>query len=186
MKPEITKFKRKARGVLKILILVSLLSATLYMFLFISTKRKIREAAVLDRLVEKEEISKYESGRLIQETTTLADKSDILDSFFIDPNTVVIFLESLEELGRKTGVSVSIISVKEGEAEKKSDLLSGTIAPLSVKLTADGSFKNVYNFLTLLENAPYEIVFDRIQLLKDEETGWSGEFNIVLQSYIVR
>jgi len=75
--------------------------------------------------------------------------SAILATHFAKSSDIVPFLDAIEKLAPQAGAKMEIDSVDNGVATP------GLIAGLRVS----GSFTNVYKFLQLLENSPYEINF---------------------------
>ena len=75
--------------------------------------------------------------------------SAILATHFAKSSDVVPFLDTLEKLAPLAGAKAEIDSVDNGVATPG----------LIVGLRVSGGFTNVYKFLQLLENSPYEINF---------------------------
>lgn len=66
-----------------------------------------------------------------------------LEQSFITPDTTVDFIEFIESSGREAGVAATISSVAEDS--------TGRV----FKITADGSYSGLVNFLARLENSAY-------------------------------
>lgn len=81
-----------------------------------------------------------------------------LRSYFVEQNDIIIFLEELESLGDVTGAVVEVKTIEEIEGD-------GTYGnQLDLNVTAQGSWEEVYHFLTLLENFPIKLVIDQSEM----------------------
>lgn len=98
--------------------------------------------AETDQLVARES----QVGELKRTLSSIQAKEPMLGSYFIDSNDIVPFLETIEEYGRQTRVSVKFTNV---------DLKQGP-PTLFVSITSSGTFPDVYRFLSLLEAVPYQ------------------------------
>jgi Tfp pilus assembly protein PilO len=106
-----------------------------------------------------------------------------LETHFAESSDIVSFLNTIEQLGSPSGTTVEMDSVNTGANNSE----------LVVDLKATGNFGQVYKFLTLLENSPYEIDFNSMdihQLLvptvptkKTQSPEWEGDFEIQLLSF---
>ncbi|MBI3888284.1 hypothetical protein HY311_00635 [Candidatus Nomurabacteria bacterium] len=103
----------------------------------------------------------------------IAPDLGMLETHFAKSSDVVPFLDTLEKLAPKVGVTTEISSV---------DALPGN-AGLSVGMKASGSFESVYKFLTLLENSPYELDFLSMDMQKVDKK-WEVTFKINLLSFV--
>ncbi|MBI2100431.1 MAG: hypothetical protein HYT47_00170 [Candidatus Vogelbacteria bacterium] len=91
-------------------------------------------------------------------------------SAFISRESLIQFIEGLETVARESGVDLTL-----GEPVIESNSLT-----LSMK--AVGSFAKVYRWLERLENLPYRLTFERINL--SAGTDWSGDISLVLHSFL--
>lgn len=98
----------------------------------------------------------------------IADNKVLLETHFAKSSDVVPFLDTIEKLASLSGIVAGIDSV--GTSAENVGLVVG--------LKASGSFGNLYKFLTLLENSPYEINFLSMDLHKMTAANGSGK-NIV-------
>lgn len=103
-----------------------------------------------------------------------------LQAHFAQSADVVLFLDAIEGLAPKAGVKAEVLSVDTVDKE----------AGLRMNMKASGSFEEIYKFLTLLENAPYELEFISIDMQKKigQTSGkkplWEAIFKIKLLSFI--
>jgi len=98
----------------------------------------------------------------------IADDSSLLESHFVQNSDIVPFLNSLEQLASPVGASVVINSVSAG--------LNNTGPNVELKVT--GSFGAIYKYLTLLENFPYELYFNSVDIHTLAAAETSGTKNI--------
>lgn len=114
---------------------------------------------------------------------TLSDTNagqDALDSYFIDPENFVPFVEKIEALGADAGVMLTIESAGLTDANRT----------LALVLSADGAFGNVLHFLSLVEAYPAKVVISRAWLSKTipvrgqppPSKPWNGKFDVKFAS----
>jgi type II secretory pathway pseudopilin PulG len=84
-----------------------------------------------------------------------------LDSFFISKDGVVDFINSIDLLGKKFRVDLAIGEVTSEIDQKIKDDFKETI---KLRLDASGSWGDVIDFLTALENLPYKIKVDQVSV----------------------
>lgn len=126
---------------------------------------------------------------------TEADR-DTLQSYFVKEDEVVVFIESIESLGKKTNTTVQITQAQASQDPKKP-------STLFISLSSSGTFSDVTHFLVLLENLPHDISVDKVlmsvqttpeQVIVDSKTGkivssksgtksWTADVDINLLSY---
>ncbi|OGF51524.1 hypothetical protein A2739_02855 [Candidatus Giovannonibacteria bacterium RIFCSPHIGHO2_01_FULL_43_100] len=101
----------------------------------------------------------------------------LLEKAFINRDELVMFIEDLERVGRDVGVDVRVESANLAASPKD-------IGP-SLHLEARGNFSSVFKYSMLLENLPYEIAFEKIDIDKtgDVDAPWRGDYIIKLLSY---
>ncbi len=133
-----------------------------------------------------------------------------ISSHFVESNEIVNFLEELEALGTSANALIEVTSVGLGDrkmsgpsapppapasSDPTADNVDGQItapppAPtgptqkiVEVSLKATGSFVDVYQYLLLLENLPYDVEIDRMSMSKGADGSWEGDFSIQLLSF---
>lgn len=108
------------------------------------------------------------------------DKEKI-DASFLNSQSVVGFIEKLEVLGRQAGVSASIKSINLPDQNK--------IKEPRLQVSATGSFRDLFQYFSLLENLSYQISFEKFSLIKPDEQNkgqknWTYDFDISVLSYM--
>lgn len=123
------------------------------------------DKAVSARLTQTESaVKKDESLRSIKNLMNDTKKErEQIAGFFVQPNGTVDFIEAVESLGGMTGVKIEIDSVGV-EALKNKTASSAESFRLSLK--TEGSWSNTMRLLSLLENMPYKISFEKVNLGK--------------------
>jgi len=86
----------------------------------------------------------------------MAQERADLETHFAQSSDVVPFLNTLESLASRVGALAAVTSVS----------ISDDHSGLLVGLSASGSFASLYKFLMLLENSPYELEFNSMDLKK--------------------
>ncbi len=106
---------------------------------------------------------------------------DQIDSYFVASDGEVSFIEQVEGLAKKDGLTVSIDSVGITNTDT---LTSGGIAYLTMKINTAGTWEHTYQFLSEIEDMPYRIFIDQTDIASmydgsPANTGmWKGGFSI--------
>lgn len=111
--------------------------------------------------------SKWQNEALRRDELRVLDRSiDIiederaqLETHFAKSSDVVPFLDTIERLAGKVNSHAEVTSV---------DVLKDRTG-LMVGMKASGTFANLYRFLTLLENSPYELEFASVDMQRGTE-----------------
>lgn len=118
------------------------------------------------------------AGTLARTVKDTKEERDRLGFYFITKETTQDFIEELESMATVAGVSLTLNSLainKDGKQPPSSYL--------KFNIRADGSFRNVYHFLALLESLPYKIKISAARVAKLDQS-WFGEISFDLISYI--
>ncbi len=153
-----------------------------YLFTQINNNKKLAETMQNNWQTETSRRNEIESlDKLLKSTET---GRVLLESHFAKSSDIVPFLDTIEKLATKVGARSEVVSV---------DILKDK-SGLMMEVRSVGSFEAVYKFLTLLENAPYELEFTFMDMQNtniqyDEEdkvvsSEWSANFKIKLLSFI--
>lgn len=114
-------------------------------------------------------------NRLLQETK---DDRSRLDLYFITRETAANFVEEMEGIARRSGVTLKLSSL---DAVK--DKQPGAGSRLKLNLRVEGDFPKIFHFLKILESMPYRLRFSAVSVVK-EESSWRSDMMIDLISYI--
>lgn len=98
---------------------------------------------------------------------------ELLNSYFINQQMSIPFIEKLEDLGQARGVTVAIQDIEVTEPEGKAGL--GT---LTLTMNAQAAWVPLMQYILLLQNMPYNMHIDDIRIASagnDQVTGqrWS-------------
>jgi Tfp pilus assembly protein PilN len=112
-----------------------------------------------------------------------SDRS-LLETHFAKSSDIVPFLDTIEKLAPQVGAKAQVDSVST-QADNTN---------LVVGLTATGTFEQIYRFLTLLENSPYELDFLSMDIHKvaaldvtgksAPSSAWEAVFKMQLLSFV--
>lgn len=106
-----------------------------------------------------------QKGRLDEMTKNYESIKDLvpqLDSVLLDPSDKLKFIMLIEQLSTQTSVN-HVIEAVGGTTSAK----SSAAEPIMFNINITGDFPNVLKFIYALENAPYYINIERIQLSGD-------------------
>ncbi len=124
---------------------------------------------------------KEEIKAITKELQMIEKERSLLNTHFIQSSDVVPFLDTVEQLAQKVNTQAEITQVD----------ISSDKTSLAISVNASGSFQNLYKFLTLLENSPYQIEFTSVNLERNvtgavsKNAGeWSATFTIKLLSFL--
>ncbi len=132
---------------------------------------------------QKESLRRDQIRELNNSIKTIEEQSAQLGSHFAKSSDIVPFLNTIEGLASKVGAKAEVTSV---DIETDDTILL-------VGMKASGAFGNIYKFLTLLENSPYELKFLSMDINKEIATdavgksmsrGWNAVFRIKLLSFV--
>ena len=189
------KILNDKKGVLFLGILVVVVAAGWY-FMFVNIKGLNENISLLlqqSKLEEKKAAAIHSIEIVVNDSNSDIDK---LNSYFIDKDGAAAFIESIESLGRKNGVAVSIDSVDiagNGAAtpptQKQNKAGGSNTELLKLTISARGSWQKVFHFLSLLENMPFKLAISEANLtavsseaVSTEKgaavTSWNGKFSI--------
>lgn len=139
-------------------ILISILAICLFIFFLKVIRNKNEHASVVlttleEKMKEKENAIMF--SKKVAETKSLQDS---INSHFVDPNKMDIFVSYLEEIGSSLG---SLVVVNSIEIPPKTQNI------ISFQLSISGTFQKVMETVTFLENIPYQISITQVYLNKD-------------------
>ncbi len=180
---------------LGILFLMMLLAMGGYVYLYSQINKKTSSAESIVAEIENEKASQQNILGLKRSIELSEEKYTTLNSYFVNEEKVIEFIEEIELLAQETSVVTEISSIQSGEQIGKKGLY--------VTLDAQGNFDDVNNFIVRLENMPYQIHLTNVLLstpkgssqkpATDPKTGkvvlstgtpqWKASLDFVLISY---
>lgn len=151
----------------------------LYCYMYYSANAGADRAITAHSIVKDEidlEINAVDAIQLYQ--ATVKERSR-LPSLFIPADNIVLFIETLESLGTRTGGTVTVSSV---DADKLEGVSVGTLGTAKAQVNVAGSWNEVIQTLMLAETLPYNVRIDKVRF--DGQSGsksgdkWSLSFDI--------
>jgi len=144
---------------------------TFYIFAIFEINKKtdsVMEKIMLSNsnLEQAEALTKTKS--FLEERATDIDK---LGSFFIEKSSIVDFIEMMEGASREVGVGFQLNSV---DVEKDE---------LPIQFKIDGSWAEVVRMISLVENMPYKLNVDNVNLVNSDD-GWTANMSVTIFSFL--
>ncbi len=112
----------------------------------------------------------------------LGERPQRLDNLFIDEKNLVRFIEDLEALAKESGVELKVNSAVLPQTPEE--------AGPTFEFSAAGEFRQLFKYQRLLETAPYQLVFEKIETTETSREGvkkgpaWSVNYKLKVLSYL--
>lgn len=171
---------KKTKKLFITFLIVCVLGLAFDITVFFVIKRRTEAVSIAENqlALAAEKANSLKSVKVLMDDT--AERRVKVDTFFIKDDKVVDFLDSLDTLGTKNGVKLTINSVGVAPLTKPS---SSFLEQLNIKIQVEGSWANVYRFLTLLETMPYKVSwgrvgFDKVSGRDSKQSVWQGVFDV--------
>ncbi len=160
--------------------------SSLFVFIYFYTRINNNNQGVLSAENKWQlEALKREEIKTLERSVKMIDlEKTELETHFAKSSDIVPFLDAIESFAPRAGVKAEVTSV---------DILEN-FSGLSVGMNASGTFEGLYKFITLLENSPYEIIFDGVDMHKEgdreaaakgvKDLKWNVFFKIKLLSFV--
>ena len=148
-------FHTTRKIIVRVVMFAVLLAGYLYLTHLISLTSERTEiiSKETEVLLEKER-ELISLNRLIENTKK--DRANI-ETIFVKKENIVQFLDFLEELGKGSHTTLKINSIDTVSDKDKKDTIK-------LALESSGSFREIYAFILLIENSPYDMIFDKLYL----------------------
>jgi hypothetical protein len=165
-------------GYKKTIILSILCLAVLGGYIFLldllhSNNRRVSE--ILSEIASEDE--REAALRLIGKNLYDTQKErEVLEGLFVPQEGVVVYIETVERLGREAGVSVEIETL---DLEKTSTEM---LENISLRLVATGNYSSVRKFLSLMQELPLASEWLRASITSDLEASVSGTWSLSLET----
>jgi len=175
--------KRKEKKLLIIAVIILITTIAIFLFSYREIEKNIQQISQIETEFQQEFLKHNEVKILNNYFQSIKEEKVLLESHFVQSSDVVPFLNTLENLAKEIGVKTEVSSITIAKDD------SGLI--LETKNNAN--FEQLYKFISLLENAPYEMEFlsvDIHNLIKSDENrgvldsnGWEALIKLKLVSY---
>lgn len=154
-------------------------SCIIFVFLHKEVNKKQKIAEEFEMEWEKAEYGRNNFKKLESILEETKEDRALIEQHFVYSSDIVPFLDMIEELAPKVGVLVKVSLID----------ISKDSTTFTVDLNAEGSFEDIYNFISLLENNFYELDFLKIDIKKEGEdidgtSKWRGSIKIKVLSFI--
>jgi hypothetical protein len=163
----------KTKQYLILVIVLNVAVISLWAFLFLKVKASNERISTLTNEIElrvRQERTLQSVKDLVEAT---AEARALLNASFLKEDGAAGFLEFLESVGKGVGVVVTIKSVDEPVPSDPKALRE-----LRVQLNADGRWKNVMQFLGVVEHLPYETRVEQVVLSRKDPIGWRVDITL--------
>ncbi|MDE2188804.1 MAG: hypothetical protein KGJ35_03715 [Patescibacteria group bacterium] len=152
------KLKSQHYILLFVSILTVCVAAISYNFLYHQALSKAEAAAVAEAKVASMAATSIEEKKTAEIfATTATERSQLSDSMVSEGNAVP-FIDSVEGIAAKSGATISLSSLSSGTDSASSH------ATVLASVTIRGSWQNALRALELLENLPYAISMQNLNL----------------------
>jgi len=122
-----------------------------------------------------------EEERLIRSVRTARNNSpELIEAFeriMLTSDTLVLFIEKIEETGQTLGLDINILSVNEEDNDNKPGLQE-----ISIALDSRGSWNESLAFLSAIESLPHRITIEESSIERRNEE-WYLRASLVLYSF---
>lgn len=149
--------KKKVTTIFIIATLSALASVFVATFLYYLIISKQSEFLIIENSISALKLEQDASVSMKHLLTDTAEQRKKIDSYFIGSDGIVTFIESIERLSRETSVdsSVNSVGVEQGASAEE-------VEYVTVNVSAEGSFRNLFWFLSLLEKMPLKIEITKV------------------------
>lgn len=183
------EYSSKTKQILLTIIVLVIAVSIAYAMLFLNIKEKNNNISALSNeidIVLQKEIKLRSVKHLINDTEQDRVK---LDSHFVTDDEVVNFIEKIENLGTDSGTKVEVISVYVDDVNKEVTNQAAINELLYLDFKTEGSFAQMFHFLSMLEKLPFKIDIPQVNFEKTlDGTGkvnkslgsWKGLFSITV------
>lgn len=165
-------------------ILAFIVSVTAY---FIMYKNIVKQGSVTSKahaeLQYQNEMKKHEEDLVQLYNNSEKDRQNI-NSIIISEDKIVDFIEAVENIGKQSGVEITISSInKENKDSKDAKLKNFNIGnTITARVDAKGSFASIMKSLVLLENMPYQVYLNNILITTDAtDSVGNGDINVPIK-----
>lgn len=175
----------KTKQILLISVISVIAVSALYVMLFLNIKEKNNNISALVNEVDiilQKEIKLRSVKHIINDTK---DDRAKLDSHFVADDEIINFIETIENLGADSDVKVEVTDVSVSSAGAEADSQVNISELLNLNFKIEGSFAQMFHFLSMLEKLPFKIDILRVNFEKvsDEsriinKNPWNGFFSI--------
>lgn len=179
------QFKKTKKTFIFITILVVVI-AVVYTMFFTSIKTKNENISLvindIDISIERE--TKLKSVKSLIED--IKDDREKLDTYFVDDDEVIDFIENIETLAENMGVGVEVLSVDISDDENNTPEQNRISELLLLSLRVEGLWSDLFHFISIVEGLPFKIDVSKVNIDAVYQDGekivssgnWKGLLNL--------
>lgn len=163
-------------AILAVILLAVSAGATVYMVFELNAKNiLLREQMVALQTKQAQENSFFKMQRVHEEST--ADREALAKYFFKQESDSIDFLNMVEGLAPKAGVTLKTEGLEQQEDKKAKKTW------VLIDFVFSGSYEKVTDFVTILENLPYEAEITSVSLAVEPGSNWVARTTMKINVY---
>lgn len=159
----------------KIIFLLVLTGVLVWVLLYMSAlvEGKIQTISALNLEVKNSSILP-DKDLLIEKTESLEYKNNQLNSYLINEENPIEFIEFIESLASTSGLGFNVNKVENKDINKTISVSDGSSqirigGEITVEMTVDGSLSNIRDFISRMENVQKEAYVQAVKINKQGE-----------------
>ncbi len=161
-----------------VLILINIFLFSVLYFWHTSMWQSVSEI-IKKKTFLKEENTNTETLTNLKKQKLLAEETNnFFENISIHKDEIVNFIELLEKMGKKSGVAIDIQTVNLEDSPKDEEI---ELNSLKVILQVRGSWKQIINFILMIENNPHYLVIKDLKIKTINEENnivWSATISL--------
>jgi Tfp pilus assembly protein PilO len=131
-------------------------------------RHTVQEIYVAEAAAEEAKVNFQEENALKNLLGEVGPDIQKLNTRIIAPEGTVAFITYIESLARSAGVGITINSVDVKDSTK--ELEKEKFELLMLTIHAEGAWKEIYTFISMVESLPYKVVIESVGLSQDAFT----------------
>lgn len=152
-------------------VLVTLVVASVYGYMYYTISISFEKTVKAKDAVNSASLARERESNFLQTYEKTASSWVKLQSFFVDSDKVVDFIEAVESLGSQSKSKLSISSIEADNLENSS---AGKEGKVRLRINAKGSWQSVMKALSLAEILPYKVSINNVQATVSKDLETSG------------
>jgi hypothetical protein len=160
-----------------LIIALIVLTASLGGFLYIDGQVRNETKETTDTLdkVAKEQTAITKEQSMAETFSSTAIARALLQTYLIPDGNTVSFIEEIEGVAKQSGANVSIASIS---ADDLTSATAGTIGHIQAHISINGSWSEAMRALHIIEDMPYSLTIDDVNVHALGDGVWNVEFNM--------
>lgn len=165
--------------------LVTLISIVIPVMLFFFIYNKKNSIDEITIKIKEEQGKTLQVQKMLSVLSQTKQFRETVSQYLLSDNTIVDFIETVESIGKETGVVVTISGLV---ADDSTNAPVGTINKVKARIDGKGKWVDILKFATLIESMPYKVSLSNISLRQDgmTEKSKTPSWNISFQIEILK